>query len=122
MDVYWHIDRRDCNEWCTEEGCYISRLAAAEERVKELELRLDKYTRTNNHANERVIELESQLMMERNKVHAARKMWCDSKRDPETGYVDIKYWDEFEKAITSDGTTGEKINNEYRGSSEEPPL
>lgn len=33
-------------------------------------------------------------------LHKARTLWCDSKRDPETGYVDIKYYDDFEKAIS----------------------
>lgn len=28
--------------------------------------------------------------------HRARLLWCDSKRDKETGFVDIKYLDQFD--------------------------
>lgn len=40
-------------------------------------------------------------------LHKARTLWCDSKRNPETGYVDIKYLDEFEKSISLLGKIGE---------------
>lgn len=33
------------------------------------------------------------------KLHKARNLWCDSKRDSNTGFVDIKYLDQFENAI-----------------------
>lgn len=44
-------------------------------------------------ATVRIAELEAA-------IHRVRTLWCDSKRDPETGLVDIKYFDQFEEALT----------------------
>ncbi len=47
----------------------------------------------------RIEELKDLIDNLLNQLHAARTLWCDSKRDPETGMVDVKYYDQFEKAI-----------------------
>jgi hypothetical protein len=124
MDVYWHIDRRDCNEWCTEEGCYISRLAASEERIKALEEITDNCC---NHTDcaKRIEELKSKLRVAVDKARALGESFKGCKRFKNSDGVCCACSDsffEFLSQLTSNGTTGEKINNEYRGSSEEPPL
>jgi len=43
-------------------------------------------------------------------IHALRTLWCDSKRDPESGFVDIKYLDQFESLVQKYQSTKDATN------------